>query len=362
MNPNSKNSFLVIDVGEYGVHVAVCHEVQGKPLLESPMTHAYTAFSLKERLQEIVEFASTFHVSRTAWTFVPSVLLSRVLMQSAERKEENTLIQGREKNELEKSILAQAEEKGKQQVSQKTGILPEDLVGVRTMVLEQRVDGYAIPSIERMKGKRIEFRLLLSFLEQRVLNSLANSLSFSTMGVEFIGGEAHALDRVYRVAVPSLADTLFIDIGELTTRFFLFSDGSLSLLGEFQRGAENFTKAIEQALHLSRQEAIALKEKYAAKERLEKNESSALKELFLEESKLWYQALEKTLSELGGAFVPSTFLFGGGSMLEEIQEFCEDECKILLPQDILPCAPSFSSSPRFTSLALLASETAQLFS
>ncbi|MDO8470580.1 MAG: hypothetical protein Q7S63_01225 [bacterium] len=344
-----QDDLVVVDVGEHTTKLGFCRGKGSAALLEDLQTYEYQKVRMEERIQEVVDRVASFHARNIAFTFTPSVLKTRVLTHSIRRVYAQNVIDEREAGELKKSILREGEEKGKELIASQTGILPEEFVCVRSAVLGMRIDGYDVENLRGFLGETVEFRLSLTFLQERVRASLAKSLLSSTMKLQGIDGEASCLEKICKDVF--LPDAIFVDVGEMGTRFFLFSHGKILSSGEFKKGGERYTKIVEQSLRMSHQNAVELKRRHGAMQGAPEEMQKKLKELFAPEFRIWKQEL---LQRLGTSIIPrKVFFFGGGSMLSGFSELFPGG-SLLLPKHIIP---SSSSSPEFTSLALCALAT-----
>ena len=344
---SSQDGFVVVDVGEHTAKLGLCRGKGTEALLENLRTYEYQKIRAEERIQEVVDFAASFGVRDSVWTFTSSVLKTRVVTYVVKRQNAPFVIQNQEKEELKDKALKEAEEKGKETLASETGILGDEFVCVKHFILAMRIDGYDVQELKGFSGEMIEFRIALIFLQEKIRSSLAKSILSSTMKVRGIGGEAFSLEQFCKNT--SVGDALFVDVGDMGTRFFMFSRGIIVLSGEFKKGGDRYTRIIEQSLGMNRQSAQDLKHRYGSRS-LEEEVRRKLRELFVPECARWRQELTLILATEGKSVPRRVFFFGGGSTILEFQDAYE-EGSLLLPTNMIPRS---SSSLQFTSLALCA--------
>ncbi len=340
----------VVDMGEYSAKLCLCRKKGSEVLLEGFRIHEYTKVRTEERIKEAIDAAASFASRKIAFTFSPSILRTRVILYSLQRPNPRAPIQEKEQQELEKKITREIEKKGKDSIASQSGILGDEFVCVRSSLLAMRIDGYEVPHLKGFSGETVAFSMVLTFLLEAVRSSLAKSLLSSTMKLQGIEGGVYCLEKF--CGERSLASSLFVDVGDMGTRFFLFSGGDIVFSGEFKKGGDRYTHVIEQSLGMSRQSALELKHRYALRsgEGVSEGVRGKLAELFAPEFTLWKQELSKALAAEGKTIPGRVFLFGGGSMLPEMTDLFE-EGSLLPPRDIIPHS---SFSPQYTSLALCA--------
>lgn len=349
-----QDDLAVVDIGEYSAKICLCRKKGGEVFLESFRIHEYRKVHMEERIKEAIDVAASFHSRNIAFTFAPSALRVRVVSYSLQRINPRAPIQEREQKELEKKIMKEIEEKGKESIASHSGILGDEFVCVRNSLIAMRIDGYEVPHLKGFSGETVEFSMALTFLLEATRSSLAKSLLSSTMKLRGIHGLISSLEKF--CGDRSLALALFVDVGDAGTRFLLFSEGMIVSSGEFKKGGDRYTHAIEQSFGMSRQSALELKHRYASPsqgEGVSEGVRRKLQELFAPELALWKQELSQGLAAEGKTIPDRVFLFGGGSMLPEIKDLFE-EGLLLLPRDIIP---NSSFSPSYTSLALCAAAT-----
>ena len=142
---------------------------------------------------------------------------------------------------------------------------------------------------------------------------------------------------------------IFLDIGGQFTKIVLMKGGQLQVVNGFEMGGEVFSQKLSQALGITKIQAESLKIKYTQRI-LSEGVRKRVKEILFFGSELWFNNLKlklKDISHRAGKILPSTiFLFGGGSLLPEIEEILNEEkwedlpflgqprIKFILPKDL----------------------------
>jgi len=276
------------------------------------------------------------------------IIKSRIIFQSFKRKKIKDVIDRKEERLVRQTVLENARVKVSQTFYQESGILPKDIHFIALKVLETKIDGYEVPLLQGYDGKNLNFRILAIFLPAgylKTVENIANSLGLrntkivhsaesflrfpyfeqsekqgSRRGSYFEQSEKQGSRRgSYLSKKP---DGIFLDIGGNLTQIFLVNCGKLEWVEEFEMGGGAFSRSLSQRLDLNIKSARVLKENYC-KRVLSEEVRKRIKEIFLQPLAEWFNNLKLKLLTRK-SFLPSTFfLFGGGSLLPDIQEILE---------------------------------------
>lgn len=257
-----------------------------------------------------------------------NILKARIIHQSLKRTNPEKIIDEKEEKNIYQKISEEAKKEISQVYSQEFGILPGDIQFVNLKILEIKIDGYQVLSLQKYQGKTLDFRILTTFLPSYYLKKIKNIIESTGLKVEKIIQEVEGLNLYF----DEKPDGIFLDIGGLITQICLVRSGILEKIDELQMGGQIFSKAISERLGLSEQDSRILKERYSKRE-LSKETSERLKEILWFPSQIWFENLKSKLEEMtGGNLLPSNIIvFGGGSQLPDIVEILKKgDCKGLL--------------------------------
>lgn len=248
----------------------------------------------------------------------PDILKARVVEQSFRRDEQKKKISKKEQECIYQQVLKQAQQEVSQRFTRDSGILANELQWISSKILARKIDGYLVARLQGYQGQNLEFKILAIFspkyyfetikrvfgdLGLRVLKimHIAENLPPTFSGSEKVGG------------LPPIAEEgLFFDVGGEVSQIFSIRGGSLEQIKEFKGGGKMFSQKLSETLGISEESARVLKERYA-KGLLSQESRQRIREMFLEEKRKWSKDLKRFLCS-------NIFLFGGGSLLPEIQE------------------------------------------
>jgi len=307
------------------------------------------------------------------------ILKARVIRQSLKREEPKKIIGEEDKSSSspfaaarvidekeEKEIFQKVLEKAKRNIcqiySEQSGILPEDVQFINLKILEIKIDGYRVPTIQKYEGKTLDFIILATFLPNHYLKKIKDIIESLGLTIKAVIQNAQGLDFY----INENTDKIFLDIGGTITQIFLVKGGVLEKIDEFPIGGQIFSKAISEKLGLREAEARILKERYSKRE-LSKESSERIKEIIWFPSQVWFRNLKLKLKKMTARHpLPlNIILFGGGSQLPDVQDILKNgdwesvssggkfEVQIFCPEEKIPEGIKILDSPQEISLLLM---------
>lgn len=355
LNTRRKESrfFLVLDIGTKAVKLLICGEAllegrkgrkiivfgsslkylkdgqflfessfnleNGKKVVSEALEEARQAlcFSKAEgRLKEKLSKQKKWPVSLV---ISPNILKSRTSTQLFFRDKPTGKISALEEKSLQERIIKKAQREVSEKFASESGILQNDIHWISSKIIEAKVDGYGVESAAGYEGKELSYKILFTFLPQgyfqkigRIIDESVGRVVKISQGLEFL---------------PELCGNgLFLDIGGNVTQAVFVRNNVLGEIFEFDKGGREFSLSLSRSLGMDEENARLLKEKYS-NNLLSSSAAKKAKELLLEGQRSWYQDLVSRVEALAlRGMVPSeVFLYGGGSLLPQIQECLEQE-------------------------------------
>ncbi|MDP2637134.1 MAG: hypothetical protein Q8P03_00785 [bacterium] len=267
--------------------------------------------------------------------FSPSFLKACRASQALERTAPRTEITKEEEKALVLELEKRLTEGALEALSLRSGIQKEDVMLERLSILEKKIDGYPVPSLEGYKGRVVEFQGMGVFLLRSHKDMLNYMRSQYKLGIPLL---SHTAESITLFAKEKGTDGLFVDIGDVKTSLALVTSGKLVFVDEIPAGGDSFTTVLAQSFGMKPNIAREFKEKYVAGT-LSEDLRSRMRELFLPEAKNFSTLIEERLKSAGFNISCPVFLFGGGARLLEVKESLEEENRsisLLLPKDVLP--------------------------
>lgn len=261
----------------------------------------------------------------TFWRLPGNILKERIILIFFRRKNPKKIINQEEDNEIYRQILNQAQQKISQEISQETGILPRDLHFIDFKILERKIDGYQVNQLTGASGQDLVTRTLLTFLPKNYLENIEKiAKDLKLNGLRLIS-EA---ENLFLAFSDQKITGIFLDIGGRFTQIFLMRDGQLRALNGLEMGGENFSQKLSQSLGIDKVQAEDLKIRYTQRA-LSEEVRKRIKEIFLSGCQSWLYDLKLRLKEISQReekiLPPTIFIFGGGSLLPEVEETLNEE-------------------------------------
>ncbi|MBZ9569371.1 hypothetical protein KJA16_00425 [Patescibacteria group bacterium] len=278
---------------------------------------------LKKAISKVIEEVQKKAQIKTDALFLglpANILRGRVVSQNFRRKNQKEIISEIEKSQIYKEVSNSVKEKLSQEFAREVGLLPRDFYFSNLKILEIKIDGYEVSSIQRLSGKNLDFKVLAVFLSRYYLEKVKKICQDLDLKISKIIHQAENLPLFFQ---DKKINAIFLDIGGELTKIFLVEKGKLKKTSEFKKGGVDFTRKLSQILGLSFQEARVLKHNYSQL-LLSGKTRKKVKEIFSANLQDWFKNLEETLKKFSKKLFPSNiFLFGGGSLLPEIPEILE---------------------------------------
>lgn len=373
MNPFSllkrekKEDFLVLDIGTEAVKTLILEKHKDKIIISAVAKEYFDSFGLfdsknfeveiiKKTISKTIQDLETKRLPKNVFFGLPANILKvKILLQSLKRKNPKALIDKKEAESVCQEVLKEAQKKVSQLILDESGILSKDLHFISLKILEIKIDGYQVPTLHGYSGENLVFRVLTISLPKdyfKDIEGIARTLHLKNFTI------SHPAQSLPLAHLPKSENSIFLDVGGKTTQIVLIKDGKLERIESFEGGGEAFSQIISQDLGIRERDGRELKERYSNK-LLSIEAKNKIREILAKPQREWYENLKAQIKEINptGLFPPTLFLFGGGSLLPEIQEILEEggglgprftnqpEIKFIYPKDCyLPPTPKEGKS------------------
>lgn len=304
----------------------------------------------KARLNFLRNFNKEIQIGKKWPVFIsapPNILKAKIFFQFFNRQNPERVIDKKEERVICNEVLSVLQSKVANLFSEETGILPGDIHFVNLKLLEIKIDGYEVPVLRGYEGTEVKFRILSVFLGKQYLKTIENIAKEAGFYNIKIVHPAEVISNF----LTEKSSGVFLDVGGSLTQIILVNNGKLEKIDIFEAGGKDFSREISRALGFNTEQSRLLKEKYY-KRLFTEGARKKIKEIFSQPSREWFKALKSKISE-DRTFIPSAFyLYGGGSLLPEIQEILEQgdwkdfpiipppEVKYIFPNDFKNIADS----------------------
>lgn len=254
----------------------------------------------------------------------PNILKEKVLTQSLTRENRDRIIGKKEEADIYQLVLKEIKNEIEKDFSQKFGILPEDIKFLSFKISEIKIDGYNVSNLEGFKGGKMDFKTLVIFSLKEYLKNI--EIILKDLKISFLKFLAKEQNIPYLFDYE-VNDAIFLDVGGEVSQFFLVKKGKTEAILEFENGGLDFTDKLSKVLGLNLEDARNLKHNYSNLI-LSEDVRKKVSEMLTEEARNWFlnfkKALEIILEKKKILFPSGMFIFGGGSLLPEIQEVLEE--------------------------------------
>jgi len=350
--------FLVLDIGTEAVKGLICKKENSKVIVLGASTQYFERYGVFDGMDfevDVIKRAVSKTIKETCqnlgaqrqdckkWPVLinlpPNILKGRIVWKSFKRDNSKKKISKGEQELIYQQVFKEAQKEVSQRFTKKFGILASDIQWINQKILEIKIDGYSVSELQKYDGKDLDLKVLASFLPKYYFENIKKI--FEGLQLRFFK-IIHLAENLPLVLKDKIGDGIFLDVGGQTTQVFLIKGGNLKKVNEFETGGEIFSQELSEILGIDEELARTLKERYANK-LLSPESEKRIKEMFLEGKRIWYEDLKQSLpftffpekaKGLPKEFFSSTiFLFGGGSLLPEIQELLPG-AKIIYPQDL----------------------------
>lgn len=275
----------------------------------------------------------------------PDILKEKVLIQSLTRENRDRIISKKEEADIYQLVFKEIKKEIEKDFSQKFGILPEDIKFISVTISEIKIDGYNVSNLEGLKGEKLDFKTVVVFSLKEYLKNIEIILKDLKISfLKFLNKEQN-IPYLFDYEVK---DAIFLDVGGEVSQLFLVKKGKTEAIIEFENGGLDFTDKLSKVLGLNLEDARNLKHNYSNLI-LSEDVRKKVREILSEEVRNWFLNFKKALEIMSEKqnilFPPRIFIFGGGSLLPEIQEILEEgdwggltfiskpEVKIINPKD-----------------------------
>lgn len=243
-----------------------------------------------------------------------------VIEVSVEREDADAKVTQSEIDQIIKQIRQQAFSGAIEDISRDTGIKPDQIREIDTVINSVYVDGVKVDSPLGFKGSDLIYKVFSTFaprIHVESIKEVASALSLDTWGIIV---EPYALALGVENARDERFSGVFIDIGGGTTDIALVENGAVIDTKMFAIGGRVFTKRLEQEFNIDTISAEKMKIEYTD-QKLSSADSKNVKQAISKDLPVWLEGVELALSEFHDiAEFPSQFyLCGGGSLLPDIQ-------------------------------------------
>ena len=230
------------------------------------------------------------------------------------KRETRSKISKTEEDQIYKKILEKTEKRILQTAQSNSGLLPRD-VQLDLKMLNIKIDGYKVDRILNFEGQTLEFEILASFLPKHYLkgiNEIFHNLDLKLLKISNLAENLHYLFESRK------EQGIFIDIGGDVTQVFLVKEGRINQIFEFDIGGRFFSKSLSKRFGLTERLAREMKERYA-KRNFSEESRKRIREILSPGVQKWFFNLKSRLREERFLLPSSIVLFGGGSLLPDIQ-------------------------------------------
>ena len=362
-----KEDFLVLDIGTEAVKTLILEKYKDKIIISAAALEYFDSYGLfdsknfeaeiiKKTISKTIQDLETKRLPENVFFGLPANILKvKILLQSVKRKNSKALIDKKEAESVCQEVLNEAQKIVSQLILDESGILAKDLHFISLKILEIKIDGYQVPTLQGYSGENLVFRVLTISLPKdyfKDIEGIARTLHLKNFTI------LHPAQSLPLVHLPKSENSIFLDVGGKTTQIVLIKDGKLEKIESFEGGGEAFSQIISQDLGIRERDGKELKERYSNK-LLSIEAKNKIREILAKPQREWYENLKSKIKEINptGLLPPTLFLFGGGSLLPEIQEILEEgdwrgprftnqpEIKFIYPKDCyLPLNPKEGKS------------------
>ncbi len=242
-----------------------------------------------------------------------NILKGRIIWQFFKRGKTTRLKISKDE---EKNIYQQCFKKSQKEISQQFnkefGILPEDIKWVTLKVLEVKIDGYSVPKLQGYEGEDLRFKILVVFLPKYYFENIKRIFKNLQLNIFKI---VHIAENLPILSEDKTRNAIFLDVGGQITQIFLVKAGILQQINEFEIGGRIFSQKLSETLGLDEESARVLKEKYANKF-LSPESEQRIKEIFSEEKRIWYDSLMSKIKKINPKKLFSSTIFSSLNLNE----------------------------------------------
>ncbi|HDZ54399.1 MAG TPA: hypothetical protein ENI19_01330 [Candidatus Nealsonbacteria bacterium] len=336
-----KEIFLALDIGTEAIKSLIFTKEKEKNIILGADLKEYYRLGIqdgadldkevmKEAILEVVSQAkkqakTEMKECLILWRLPGNILKEKIVLNSFQRKNPKKIIDQEEEDEIYHKIINQTQQEVSQGVFQESGILPKDIHFIDFKILERKMDGYQINQLTGISGQNLVFRILFTFLAKNYLENVKKITK--DLGLERLKIVSEAENLCLAFSSQKIT-AVFLDIGGKFTQIVSMKEGKLQTLSGFEMGGEIFSQKLSQILGITKIRAEDLKIRYAQRT-LSEEVRKRISEILLYDCRSWFSNLKLKLREISRGeekILPQTILlFGGGSLLPEIEEILAGE-------------------------------------
>lgn len=334
-NKESKNHFLVLDIGTDVVKALVC-EPQPDAVVIRGVGRVHQGFSSMQSgvvidIGSVVETCAKaikdaqeqagVKVYDTIMSIGGELVKGLTHRSTYERKEAQVKIDLQELKNIIQKMQWKSFEETRNKLAFETGYSAVEIKLVNAAIIEVLIDGFHVDNPIGFQGKEVDITIFNSFaplVHYGALQTIASELDLNLMT---ICCEPYALSRVLEVKEQKNPSGIFIDIGAGTTSIAVVNGGVVEGVKMFNIGGRSFTKRIASVLNISLDEADEIKAAYSH-QKLEKHSEKIVKDALIDDIDVWLSGVIYSLSEFTNVEVlpPQLYICGGSSHLPEIKK------------------------------------------
>lgn len=319
-----------MDIGTEAVKAAAVAKVTGKPVVKAfslSYFDEFGVFNSRSFRQSVLKKAMAkplldvqkeagLKFKKAIFSLPPDSFKARATSFSLARDIVKKPISHSESKQIHAEALKAAQKEIARNYAKESGISPNHLDFLSTIILQTKIDGYAVENIAGYGGKHLEFRILSVFMPQNY------SHDFETVAKELnleIIKLVHPFENVSQFF--SKESAILLDVGGDITQFCLIERGVPTLIGDFKIGGRNFSHALSHALGLSEESGRILKERYSDRD-LTEDARKRVDDFCAPVLDEWTCALKEHLTNLMRRKI---YIWGGGSRFFDLTEGLRQE-------------------------------------
>jgi len=186
------------------------------------------------------------------------VLKAAVVKVSLEREDETAKISKQEEAKIREALRHKAGQLLFEIIQKELGLEPHNFQILRHYILESKVSGYKVMSLFGMRGKQMEFKVLLVFALSSALNLAPKLVKDFALKNYSLRHPAEGLVGLLQKQ-KLLNSKILVDLRQNLTTIFLCNQ-ILETISEFKVGSNHFIKSLKQNCKLTNSETKSLVE------------------------------------------------------------------------------------------------------
>jgi hypothetical protein len=318
---------LAVHIGKSTIDFVLVERKGGNNTVLSHGTEELLHFTPRQTLEKIFSVCERHAVPKElVATFDHSLFRAKILSFTMPAQASAHRITRSEASEIERDILVRAQKTFQKVVFQESGIRPQEFVSKTVRILDRRISGYPVASLEGFKRGELEFSVLGAFLLDNAASLLAQ---FS---------KAHHISRVQAIHLAEALEFytrapgregVYICIEAEKTRIAVRYRGHFSFLGAIDMGSQHFAELFGDVLGMHTPSAQLMQRKYFEGS-LSVDVQEKVHLFLLPEARKFGTLLKDTLQEATIALPEHVWIFGRGSALRNLEDlFSGDTLKNL---------------------------------